>query len=338
MRKARLCALFLMALLLFTACTANKTAHSYPEGAHTHVYGNRYDVVPATCREAGTVVRYCKICHGEVTEAVAVPEDIAARAHAFSDTVVAPTEATEGYTDRTCTRCGYVVAHTDVVPARYALLADATTVTSGLPAGALALAVSDTASHHLDYAVGTNAALSGAVVSRLAAALTVADGMAAADMTADSAIPYGTVSLSLRVLLTWWLENGEASALSAIAVAEYGSEAAFAAAVEARLARLGVSEAISVDLFGSATGTATVQSLAVLTARVLDEPLLAEIALAAIGIEKSVAFLALSGKSPALLFAEGGLHVSAVAEGDGYRFAVLLTEGAANADHLQMIY
>ncbi len=321
MRKARLCALFLMALLLFTACTANKTAHSYPEGEHTHVYGNRYDVIPATCREAGTVVRYCKICHGEVTEVVAVPEDVAARAHAFSDTVVAPTEATEGYTVRRCTLCNYIVERTLVVPAKYALLTNAQTVTAA-PAGATGVIVSDTATHVLSYHVGGDMAVSADVACLLATALTLVDEMTrtGATVTPETSVAFGALSFPAKNLLFAYIEDRDTDALRALALAIAGGEAEFAAKISARLARLGVSADVAVNPFASAENTATLGATAVMLARVLDEPLLVEGFGEAVGILQSVA-----GKKPALYLvsSDGTLRLTALADGNGMSFAAV---------------
>lgn len=335
MRKARLCALFLMVLLLFTACTANKTAHSYPEGAHTHVYGNRYDVVPATCRETGTVVRYCKICHGEVTEAVAVPEDIAARAHAFSDTVVAPTEATEGYTVRRCLLCDYVVERTLVVPAKYALLADEQTVITA-PAGATGVMVSDTVTHVLSYHVGGDTAVSADIACVLATVLTLVDEMTCtgASVTPETNVAFGALNYPAKSLLFAYIEDEDTDALRALALAIAGDETAFAAKISARLARLGVSDGAAVNPFAPAENTATLGATAVLLARVLDEPLLVEGFGEAVGILQSVA-----GKKPALYLtsADGTLRAVAISEEGGVRFSVVCGE-ALPSDYEDALY
>ena len=321
MRKARLCALFLASLLLFTACAAGKTAHAYPGETHTHVYGNRYDVVSATCLEAGTVVRYCKICHSDVTEAVEVPADIAARAHAFSDTVVEPTEATEGYTARLCTRCGYAVDRAFVVPAKYALLATEHTLTVP-PTGVTGALVSDTATHALYYNVGGSLSVPADVACRLAVALTLVDEMtrAGATVTPETAVAFGALSFSAKDLLFAYIEDGEVEILRALAIAICGGEAAFADRVSTRLARLGVEDAVTVNPFISVQNTATPGATAVLLARVLDEPLLVEGFGAAVGILQLVA-----GKKPVLYLAsaDGTLRVTALHIEDCVRFAVV---------------
>lgn len=320
MRKARLCALFLASLLLFTACAAGKTAHAYPGEPHTHVYGNRYDVVSATCLEAGTVVRYCKICHSDVTEMVQVPADIAARAHAFSDTVVEPTEATEGYTARLCTRCGYAVDRAFVVPAKYALLATEHTLTVP-PTGATGALVSDTATHALYYNVGDSLSVPADVACRLAVTLTLVDEMTREDapVTPETAVAFGTLHFAARDLLFAYIEDGGVEILRALAMAICGGEAAFVDRVSARLARLGVGDAVTVNPFIATQNTATMGATAVLLARVLDEPLLVEGFSAAVGILQSVA-----GKKPTLYLAsaDGTLRATALRIEGGVRFAV----------------
>ncbi|MBR3863028.1 MAG: hypothetical protein IKM42_05165, partial [Clostridia bacterium] len=189
MRKLRCMTLMLLFSLMLVACGGEGTTYLYDAGTHTHVYGNRYDVTPVTCVCEGTQIRYCKICHAAVTDTVAVPEDIAARAHAFSDTVVAPTEADEGYTKRSCTLCEYVIERTDVIPARYALLTDAATKTEA-PTGVQGILMSDTATHMLSYSVGADGVVSPEIARRLAVALAITEAIEqqAPALTADTPI------------------------------------------------------------------------------------------------------------------------------------------------------
>ena len=165
MRKMRLCLCFVLFSLLFSACTAPGATYLYEKGAHTHVFGNRYDVTPVSCVAEGAEVRYCKICHELVTERIAVAESIEARAHHFSDTVIAPTESAEGYTRRVCTLCEYVVERADVVPARYALIVGENTITTA-PDGLEGILFSDTKTHLLKYNVGYDRAVSSAAAPK----------------------------------------------------------------------------------------------------------------------------------------------------------------------------
>lgn len=320
MKGTRLCALLLLCVLLLTGCTASKTAHAYDTDTHAHVYGNRYDVVAQTCLTAGTVVRYCKICHGSVTESVAVPTDIAARVHTFSDTVVAPTESTEGYTVRRCTLCTYVIERAFVVPAKYVLLQTAETQTVA-PVGAQALVFSDTDSHMLYYDAGRDTAVPADVACRLATALTLADELTreSAVITPDTAVAFGSGNHSAKRLLFAYIEHNNTDALRSLAVAISGSEAAFAELVTARLARLGVAAGVRANPFATADNTATLGAAAVLLARVLDEPLLLEGFGAAVGLQL------VAGQSPLLYLAssDGTLRATALAGESGVRFALV---------------
>lgn len=309
MRKVRLLALLLLLPLLLCACGGQGTAHTYDDPDHAHVFGNRYDVIATTCLEAGVVVRYCKICHASVTEKTEVPADIALRAHAFSDTVVPPTEATEGYTARACTRCSYTVDRAFVVPAKYALLTAQGTLTAA-PTGVDALAVSDTLTHLLSYDVARDTAVPAEVACRMAVALTVVDELTreGAVLTENTEIAFGGGSFPLKRLLFAWLEEGDAAVARAFATVIGGSEDAFSLRVAARMARLGVADAVTVNPFSPQTGSATLGATAVLTARVLDEPLLLQ------GFADAVGLVLVAGKSPALYLAsaDGTLRVSAL--------------------------
>lgn len=322
MRKVRFFALLALTALLLTGCAAGgKTAHTYHEGGtHTHVYGNRYDAVSPTCIAEGTVVRYCKICHADVTERVAVPTDVAARAHAFSDTVYAPTESTEGYTVRKCALCAYEIERAFVVPARYALLETAETVQVA-PQGAEGVVVSDTTTHKLFYRVAGDSAVSADLACHLATVLTLADALTreGSDITPDTPVSFGGGTFAARELLFAYIEERDMAILRALALAVSDSEADFAALVSARLARLGVGDAIKANPFSPAQNRATLDACAVLVARVLDEPLLAEGFGAAVGRLQLVA-----GRSPVLYLvsADGMLRITAIAEQGNVRFAV----------------
>ena len=322
MKKTGLCALLATVLVLFSACASSaKTAHAYPFDTHTHVYGTRYDVVEPTCLTAGTVARYCKICHAGVTEDVPVPTDESLRAHAFVDTVVEPTESTEGYTTRTCTRCAYEIARVDVVPPQYALFAVETTQSTA-PTGALGLAVSDTVTHTLSYLVDGDAAVPADVACHLAVALTLADELTkeGAAVTPDTLVSFGGGNFPVKELLFAYIEEGDAAVLGVLAAAVAGSADGFAALVSARLARLGVGDAIVANPFVPAQSSATLGATAVLLARVLDEPLLLEGYGAAVG-----RFQLVAGQKPVLYLssADGTLRVTALAYADTVRFAVV---------------
>lgn len=325
MRKARLLACFLLPLLLLTACAAGQTVHTYNKEGCSHVYGSRYNVVPVTCQTPGTVARYCKICHAEVSEAVAIPTDIMARAHAFSDEVKEPTESTEGYTTRHCALCGYEIARAFVVPAKYALLETEDTKTVA-PAGADGLVFSDTKTHVLVYDVARDATVSADAACRLAVALTLADELTreGTSVTPDTPVPFGSGSLPAKQLLFAVIADYNPDALRALSRALCGNESAFSARVAARLVRLGVDAQVTVDPFSPIGGYATLGGTAVLLARVLDEPLLLEGFTAAAESDLSL----VAGQSPLLylISADGTLRVSAIAAGESICFAAVFGE------------
>ncbi|MBR2011500.1 MAG: hypothetical protein IKA06_07145 [Clostridia bacterium] len=331
MRKLRCITLILLFSLVLVACGGEGDTYLYDTGAHTHVYGNRYDVTPETCICEGTQIRYCKICHQAVTDTVAVPEDIAARKHAFSDTVVAPTEAEEGYTKRSCTLCEYVIERTDVIPARYALLTDAATKTEA-PNGVSGILMSDTATHKLSYSVGGEGAVSPVIARRLAVALAITEelerqGTALTPetlITLVSGMGEGN-SYTVRELLYEWVASGDIDVARGFAMALDGSEAAFAARVAARLEKLGVLAQVTVDPFApEAQGAATLHATGVMLARALDVPLLCE------AFSNAVPGLVrIAGKKPALYLSVGGLRISAMKTDAGvYHFLLLSGENA----------
>ena len=316
----------MLLLLLFVGCSDGAAGKSYlyETGEHTHVYGNRYDVVAVSCIEAGTDIRYCKICHTAVTSTVNVPEDIAVRAHAFADTVVAPTEADEGYTARQCTLCPYVIERTDVVPALYALLASEATVTAA-PAGVTALMMSDTKTHLLTYSVGDGTAVPASLARRLAVAITLTDelGKPDATLTATSTAIYLGNSYTVEELLLEWVLHGDAAVALAFATALGEDSTAFAARVAARLEKLGTSQTV-IEPF-STTSTATLGDTAKLLARALDEPLLQAAFDSATRAQHGL--VRINGARPAVYLVDGALRVCAMSESaGGYRFLLLLGE------------
>ena len=322
MRKLRHIAIILLLSLLFVSCGSEST-YLYDAGAHTHVYGNRYDVTPVSCVAEGEQIRYCKICHAAVTDTVGVAEDIAARAHAFSLTVVAATECEEGYTRKVCTLCDYVVERADIVPARYALLTSENTVTTA-PTGALGALMSDTVSHILTLDAGRAQSVPGDLARRLAVALTVTDALSreGAALTPDSllVLPSGVGAgnaFSVRELLFEWVASGDADVARGLATAIGGDEGAFFACVLARMERLGVENTEVSDPF-SAAAEVTLGATAVMLMRALDEPLLVE------AFADTVPWhIRIAGQKPVLYVTEGGLRVSVLKVGDAYRFLLL---------------
>jgi hypothetical protein len=264
-----------------------------------------------------------------VTDTVAVPEDISARKHAFSDTVVAPTEADEGYTKRCCTLCEYVIERTDVIPARYALLVGTATKTEA-PMGAAGVLMSDTATHMLAYSVGAEQAVSPEIARRLAVALAITDELSreGTALTEDSAIALVSGmgagnSYTVRELLYEWVASGNVDVASGFAMALDGSEAAFAARIVARLKKLGVAVHVTIDPFSpDGAGAATLYATGVMLARALDEPLLCEAFAAAVP-----GLVRIAGEKPALYLSLEGLRISALKTDAGvFRFLLLSGE------------
>lgn len=329
MRKAKVLLLLLLFSLLFTACADTGTTFLYEKGEHNHVFGNRYDITPASCVAEGKEVRYCKICHEAVTETVPVAEDIAARKHAFSDTVTPPTESAKGYTRRECTVCDYVIERADVIPARYELTVGEGTKTTA-PEGVDGILMSDSATHRLSYRVGGELTVSPVVARRLAVALAVTDELSreGATLTADTplALISGTGAgnrYTVRDLLCEWIATGDENVLGALAFALDGSEGAFGARVTARLEKLGVAEHVTLNVFDTeGEGSATLGATAVMLARALDEPLI-RLALA----EAVPRLQQIAGQKPVAYLCFGNLRLSAVEdEGGACRFLLLRGE------------
>ena len=329
MRKMRLLLCLVLFSLLFCACTAPGTTHLYEKGTHAHVFGNRYDITPVSCVAEGVTVRYCKICHEMVTETVAVAEDVSARIHRFFDTVIPPTESAEGYTRRVCEVCEYVIERADPVPARYVLLRDENTKTAA-PEGVEGILLSDTATHLLKYNVGYDRAVSPAAARRLAVALAITDELAreGTTLTADTKVALVSGAgngnrYTVRDLLYEWIATGDTHVLNGLAFALDGSEGGFTARVNARLQKLGVSDAVLLNVFApEGEGSATLGATTVMLARALDEPLLCE------AFAESVPNLQqILGEKPQLYLSLGDLRLSAIAGADGaYRFLVICGE------------
>ncbi len=327
MRKLRFLALAVLFSLLLASCARGGNTYLYDNGTHTHVFGTRYDVTPVTCIGEGREIRYCKICHASVTDTVEISTDMAARHHAFSDTVIPPTECKEGYTVRNCTLCSYVIDRTDVVPARYALLTDSATVTTA-PEGTQGIVMSNTSTHLLSFDVGREQEISPALACRLAVALVIVEELTRADSTLALTTPITLVSgigagntYTAGELLDEWAASGDPDVARGFAAAMDGGEAAFSARIAARLQRLGVSDAITVDPFGS-TGEATLGATAVLLARALDEELLV------IAFAASVPrLIQVAGEKPLLYFDEATVRATALRAADGtYRFLLVTAD------------
>lgn len=327
MRLIRVIAVLLFVVLTATACAAGGKTHLYNKADHTHIFGNAYDVTPTTCQVAGTQIRYCKICHESVMQAVQLPESVELRAHAFLDTVHAPTECEEGYTVRVCSLCGYTLQRVDVRPARYALLTTQATIATP-PEGVEALMLSDTATHTLAYAAGGALAVDAEIARRLAVALTVTERMEAENATLTPETQVTLISgigagnaFTLRELMTAWIKDGSADVARGFAVALGVDESGFMLRVSERMTRLGVKNAVNIHPFlAGAPNTATCAATTVMLARALDTPLLCESMRAAVPELVRVA-----GVAPAvyLAAANGTLRVSALATEGGYRFLVL---------------
>lgn len=322
MRKIRILALFSLLSLLLVSCGEDMgDSYLYETGEHTHVYGNRYDVVAVTCIAEGTDIRYCKICHEAVTSTVHVPEDIAARAHDFADTVVLPTESGEGYTARQCTLCPYLIERTNVVPPLYALLTYGETATVA-PDGVSALIMSDTDTHLLSYLVGADNEVPADLALRLAVGITLTDELNRSDatLTDQSPVIYLGNSYTLREMVYEWLLHGDVDVVRVLATTLGDDEAGFTARVAARLQKLGTLHT-AVDPFAM-TATATLGDTATLLARALDEPLLVEACGNAVRAQYGL--VRINGARPAFYFSSTTLRVSAMAENNGsYRFLLL---------------
>ena len=330
MRKVKIFSLFLATVLLLSACAAGGE-YPYDTGEHKHVFGNPYVVVPETCVAEGSQVRYCKICHEELVDTLPVPKDESQRKHDFVSTVVHATEATEGYTTLECRHCDYVVEHTDVVPARYALLTVEGVTLATPPTGVEAMAVSDTNTHVLRYAFGMESAVPVTLACRLAAALTLTEAFEAegATISPETTVTPQTGELlghtyTLSALLSEWLENGGADVARAMALAFGEGEEAFALRVQERLLRLGVLSGVHLNIYEE-SGTVTLHATAVMLARTLDTPLLTEMLKNQVG-----ALVQVAGESPAVYYEEEHFRVTALPVEGGYRFAVLFGHSLAN--------
>ena len=90
-----------------------ETAHTdiVPAIQHTHNWDNGTQTKAPSCTQEGVKTYRCTTCNATRTESI--PKI----AHSMTTQIIAPTEASEGYTRHYCTVCGYETAHTDIVPA-----------------------------------------------------------------------------------------------------------------------------------------------------------------------------------------------------------------------------
>jgi len=337
-KKTAVFAIFLCLALALSACTAGGDAIPYDNGGVCeHVFGMWYDVHTATCVSAGEQIRYCKICRESETATVPVPTDEAARAHAFSDTVVPATESTWGHTDRECTLCHYRVEGAFPTPPLYMLTANDTTATTP-PAGVDAMLLSDTESHVQHGGVATDRAVSAAPALRFTASLTALTAATAsgATVTLDTAftieqslldaLPVGTPragfvagnTVTVATLISAYIATGGADAALALATAVSGSEAGFMALMRTRVAALGLTDTEIVSLL-TASGSTTLYDTAVLLARVLDEPLLSDALGAGVG-----QYVKILGRTPAVWMSADSMRISALASEDGRVYFLLV--------------
>lgn len=309
MRIVKITALFLALLFLLCACSARKGVHAYTE-EHTHVYGYWYDATPATCQASGVRVRYCKICHVQQSMTVKVPEDDAKRAHPYEEIKVEPTEKESGSFSRVCSLCGRVDEEAGyIIPPLYALIADESTDTDARD-GITAALLSDSATHTVPVLIGNkDVAIDATFAQRVSVALTALERLGA-----DSA----TISQEAKNALGRWLRDGNVEALLAICAQLGEEEAQLLSAVNARMERLGVGFSTTSLRHASEFSGVTLYGTAVLIARALDEPLLAEL------FAKNAEFDLIGDKTPALYFVADGLRISALQKEDRYVFLVLV--------------
>ena len=338
MRKCRMLAVLLLAVLLLCACDATGDPVPYTDEDHKHIYGHWYDVVPVSCVQAGTQVRYCKLCHAEQTGSVQIPEDREKQLHDFSDTVIPPTEKDWGYTTRVCKSCSYAVSSAFPIAPLYALLTEDTTCTTP-PDGVEELLLSHTKTHTVSHLTGRDTEINAELLRRLAVAIPLVERMTAEgeSITLDTALAvtqtmlegtssategiYVGATVTARQLLGLFLDSGGADALSCLVALTGETKSDFSDTVTARSALLGVTLSYE-DLADAATFEGvTLYDTAVLIAKALDmEPLRALLS------ENTNPHLTLSGVRPVLYFTAARLRVSAIPQGDGYAFLLLCGE------------
>lgn len=346
MRKTALFSLFLCAVLLFSACTAGGDALPYNTGGEcAHVFGVWYDITPATCQSEGEQVRYCKRCREAELFTVTVPADEAARAHSFTDTVTPATEAAGGFTDRECSLCHYRVEGVFPTPPLYALLTDSSTNTTPV-SGVNALLLTDTATHVLHRAAATDTAAAAAPALRLATALTALSAISAegSTLTLDTetvitqalldSLPTGAPRagfvagnrVTVSTLISAVAATGGSDAALALATVVAGSEQAFLPLMRARVAALGLTHTVIGSLLDTAAASTTLYDTAVLLARALDEPLLADALAAGVG-----QYVKILDRTPAVWLSADALRISALSDGKGGYYFLLVCGNALPA-------
>lgn len=328
MKKLSLLALLLATLILLSSCKTSPAIYAYNTEDHVHVYVAEYDITPLSCTTEGLSVAYCKICRKATVKTTPIAEDIAARAHSFTDTVVPATESTEGYTVRQCRDCTYHIDRADVTPALYALLEISGMTTDTAPSGVEALLVSDTLSHVLSHKKLADTAVDGDLAVRLAIALTVTEELECkgGTLTPETPISVTVGALSgntytVRELLFELIRTGDVNVMLALAEALGEDSSSFPARIAARATRLGVASELSITPFDTNTpDTTTLHATAVLLLRALDTPLLAEAMTAAVP-----ALIRVAGRAPMVYFAgaDGTLRVTALKIGGSTVFALL---------------
>ena len=305
MKKLSWAALLSALLFLLSSCGRGAT-YLYAEASHTHIYGHWYDVESVTCTHEGSQVRYCKICRAEELATVEIDPDIAFRAHDFTLTVHAPTECEEGYTEKHCQRCGYVVA----------------------PEGVTAAVMSDTLTHTLSYCTAQRTPVDAEVAFRLLICLTVTQAMEeSSGLSAETpvTIQEGTLAgrtYTLGQLLSAFLKTGNRGCLYGFSAALGTDGTGFSKKVAERGQKLGLADS-RLQPFEEAENKTTLLDTGPLLLRALSSPLLPEI------LKEGVPELCqVAGKKPALYLSDaaGKFRVSGFNTGDGVVFLLLFGE------------
>lgn len=327
MKKLSLAA-FLSALLLLFASCAQSQVYLYNETSHTHIYGHWYDVEPVTCIREGSHVRYCKICRAEEVATVEIDPDVAFRVHDFAVTVHAPTECEEGYTEKHCQRCDYVVMRTDVLPPLYALLVTEQTAIVA-PTGVTAAVMADTLTHALSYCTAPRTPVDAEIALRLLACLTVTRELEgeAPTLSPDTSVTVGEGSLAGRIytvrqLLSAFLKTGHRGCLDGFATALGLSRAAFSLKMAERAEQLGLADSV-LDPFEEIGRQTTLIDTGTLLLRALSSQTLPDI------LQEAVPELCqVNGQTPALYLTDesGKLRISGFSTGDGMAFLLLYGE------------
>lgn len=326
MKKLSWAALLSALLFLLSSCGRGAT-YLYAEASHTHIYGHWYDVESVTCTHEGSQVRYCKICRAEELATVEIDPDIAFRAHDFTLTVHAPTECEEGYTEKQCQRCGYVVARADVLPPLYALLVTENTKITA-PEGVTAAVMSDTLTHTLSYCTAQRTPVDAEVAFRLLICLTVTQAMEeSSGLSAETpvTIQEGTLAgrtYTLGQLLSAFLKTGNRGCLYGFSAALGTDGTGFSKKVAERGEKLGLADS-KLQPFEEAENKTTLLDTGTLLLRALSSPLLPEI------LKEGVPELCqVAGKKPALYLSDaaGKFRVSGFNTGDGVVFLLLFGE------------